>query len=74
MYREELTEPQRLALSMIRQYIQTHGFPPSYRDLADELDRCPTRAFDHVQALIQKGYLEKDRATARSIRVIEKKV
>jgi len=55
-----LTESQALLLEFIKGYLQTHGFPPSYREIQKHFGyKAVGTVQDHVRALIQKGVLQK---------------
>lgn len=55
-----LTQNQALLLEFIKTYSQTHGFPPSYREIQKHFGyKAVGTVQDHVRALIQKGVLQK---------------
>ena len=65
-----LTLKQLQILSFIREEVAHSGRPPTYRDIAAH---CGYEAVgtvqDHIRALIQKGFLEKEAGVARGIRL-----
>jgi repressor LexA len=64
-----LTERQRQLFDIIVSHIDTHGYPPSQRDMALYLGVSSPRAVaKHLEALERKGYLSRDRVS-RGIRV-----
>lgn len=67
---ETLTKRQKEILDYISQYIESHDYAPSYREIAEyfELGSIATVA-DHVENLVTKGYLTKDFNESRSIQL-----
>jgi repressor LexA len=63
-------DKQREVLNLISDAIAQNGRPPTYRDLAKALGvKAVGTIQDHVQALIKKGYLERDPHSARGLRL-----
>lgn len=58
-------------LRFVKHAIATEGAPPTIREIAQAFSVTPRAAYDHVQALIRKGYLVKHGAGrhARSLRL-----
>lgn len=49
---------------------ERRGFPPTIRELCDQLEMSSTNAMnDHLVALIKKGLLERAKQSARSLRI-----
>ena len=68
---KELTKRQEEVLLFIADYVQQNGYPPSYQDIADAFDIVSKHGVvRHLEALMRKGYIEKDDTTARSIRIV----
>ena len=67
------TKKQAQVLTFIRQFIRTEGYAPSYREIAEHFGlSSPATAYQHVQALIDKGFLESgSTGLARSIEIVE---
>jgi len=66
-----LTSRQQKILELIASHIQEKGYPPSYQELADKMNvRSKFAILKHIDALVQKGYLEKD-SSARGLRIID---
>ena len=63
---EPLTKRQKEVLDYISQYIEVHGYAPSYREIAEafNLGSVATVA-DHVETLVSKGLLRKSDNSAR---------
>ena len=56
----ELTARQRQLLEFIEDYIGTYGFPPSIREMADQMGiRSTNGVNDHLKALQKKGYISR---------------
>jgi repressor LexA len=66
-----LSGKQREVLSFIIKRLKEYGYPPSIREIADELNiTSPTGAVRHLTALEQKGYIRRS-AGARAIQILE---
>ena len=67
-----LSKRQRQMLDYISDYICQRGYPPSIREIADEMGIKSTNGVaEHLEHLYQKGYLlreEGDRSRARAMR------
>ena len=70
---DDLSPRQREVLDYIATTIQTHGIPPTYREIGDALEIASTNGVaDHVKALVRKGYLAKaGGGSARGLRLTE---
>lgn len=69
---EPLTKRQKEVLDYISQYIEVHGYAPSYREIAEafNLGSVATVA-DHVETLVAKGLLSKSDNSARSLQLVK---
>jgi repressor LexA len=69
---EPLTKRQKEVLDYITQYIEVHGYAPSYREIAEafHLGSVATVA-DHVETLVAKGLLRKNDNSARSLQLVK---
>ena len=67
---EHLTKRQKEILNFIEDYLQSHDYAPSYREIAEffHLTSVATVA-DHLENLKAKGYLTKDFNEARSLQL-----
>ena len=69
----DLTKKQSEALEVIRQFLATHNYAPSYRDVMRKMGiRSPATAYNHVQALREKGYIKLTDGQMRSVELTEK--
>ncbi len=67
---KRLTERQREVLEAILRSLKQRGFPPTIRELQEELGVFSPRGVTrHLQALEKKGYIQRD-SSARGIRVL----
>jgi len=66
-----LTPKQLHVLTRIRDIRLAYGYSPTMQELADELGISKVTVFEHVEALIKKGALERDPNKARSLTVSE---
>lgn len=68
-----LTDRQRSVLQMIARSIQKTGRPPTLREIGTHLNISSTNGVrDHLQALVDKGYIERDERSARGIRLVDR--
>lgn len=54
-----LTKKQRAVYEMINFFIRSYERPPTVREIGAELDLAPATVQEHIQALRDKGYIEK---------------
>jgi repressor LexA len=54
---KELTERQKDVLSFIADYLKSHSYPPTIREIADYYSISVKGAHDHITALKKKGYI-----------------
>ncbi len=67
-----LTKRQKEILDYVTQYLEVHGYAPSYREIAEafKLGSVATVA-EHVDTLIAKGLLRKNENEARSLQLVQ---
>ena len=69
---EHLTARQAEVLQLIRDFLQSTGFPPTRADIAQILGfKSANAAEDHLRALERKGYIEILAGASRGIRLAE---
>lgn len=67
---KDITARQTEILEMIARYIGEKSYPPSYQEIADQLGiKSKYAILKHIDALVKKGYLEKD-SSARALRIV----
>ncbi|MGK2881141.1 MAG: transcriptional repressor LexA [Mycobacterium sp.] len=65
-----LTERQRTILDVIRASVTTRGYPPSIREIGDEVGLTSTSSVAHqLRTLERKGYLRRDPNRPRAVDV-----
>ena len=65
---EELTDRQKQILSFIVRESEERGFPPTIREIGEEMDiRSTNGVNDHLKALERKGYLTRGEQQSRSL-------
>ena len=64
-----LTPKQLTILNRIRESRLTRGYSPTMQELADELGVSKVTVFEHVEALIRKGALIREKNKARSLQI-----
>ncbi|WP_338835954.1 transcriptional repressor LexA [Neomoorella thermoacetica] len=68
----ELTPKQEMVLNYIRQFINTHGYPPTVRDICRATGlRSSSTVYGHLSRLEQKGYIRRDPLRSRAIEIVE---
>src|SRR5918999_5428260 len=66
-----LTDRQRQILELIAEAVDERGYPPSVREICDELGLASSStAHSHLQALQKKGYIRIDPTKPRAIEVL----
>lgn len=70
--RARLTERQNQAYEFIRSYMRTHRKPPTLQEIGDALGiRSSNGVFKLLQALEQKGYIQRTQHEARGLSLTE---
>ena len=69
-----LTPKQLKILQLIRDSRVTCGYSPTMQELADELGISKVTVFEHVEALIKKGALQREPNKARSLSICDETV
>lgn len=54
-----LTKKQRAVYETINHYIRSYERPPTVREIGNELGLAPATVHEHIEALREKGYVEK---------------
>ncbi len=68
---EKLTKRQEDTLKFIKEYIVAHGYPPTVREIAKELDvSSPATVQAHLDSLANKGYIKKGSNKNRTIELM----
>ena len=68
---EKLTKRQEDTLNFIKEYIVEHGYPPTVREIAKELDvSSPATVQAHLDRLADKGYIKKGSNKNRTIELM----
>ncbi|MDR2663763.1 MAG: transcriptional repressor LexA [Treponema sp.] len=68
---KELTLRQREVLTFIAEYIHSHSYPPTIRDVADHFVISVKGAYDHVSALKRKGRLKVENKQSRTMELVD---
>jgi SOS-response transcriptional repressor LexA len=70
-----ITEAQTKVLLFISKHIDEKQYPPSYRDISNELQFASTNAVtNHLQSLAKKGFIKTERGKARALVLTDKAV
>ncbi|MFE4112257.1 LexA family transcriptional regulator [Kosakonia sp. YIM B13611] len=68
---KSLTDRQRQVFAALVDFHNMHGYPPTYTELAALIGVASgNAAFEHLRALVKKGYITIASGTARGIKVI----
>ena len=68
---EPLTKRQKEVLDFVSQYIEDHGYAPSYREIAAAFNfGSVATVAEHIESLVTKGMLQKGENEARSIQLV----
>jgi repressor LexA len=66
-----LTDLERRILDYMVQYLRTHTYQPSIREIGEEFDIKSTKTVsEYLGALADKGYLERDPSRSRGVRIL----
>lgn len=69
---EPLTKRQKEVLDFVSQYIELHGYAPSYREIAAHFNYGSVATVaEHIESLVGKGVLQKGENEARSIQLVK---
>ncbi len=66
----DLTPRQAAVLELLERLTYQHGYPPTVRELARELQISHVAVIRHLAALARKGKIHREEATARGIVVV----
>ena len=66
-----LTPRQLQIFEFIRDFRTTNGFSPTMQEIADAVGVSKVTIFEHVEALVKKGALTRDRNLARSLSIAD---
>ncbi|GEA15387.1 LexA repressor [Moorella sp. E308F] len=70
---EGLTPKQEMILQYIRQFTNTHGYPPTVRDICKAVGLNSTSTVHgHLSRLEKKGYIRRDPTRSRAIELVER--
>lgn len=68
---DKLTRMQERTLQCIKEFKATHGYPPTVREIGQELDlSSPATVHTHLTALANKGYIKKGNSKNRAIELL----
>ncbi len=70
---QKLTEKQEQVLKFVMEFIRREGHPPTIQEICHKFGfASPMGAYRHLRALEKKGYIKRDSAKARGIRLTER--
>jgi SOS-response transcriptional repressor LexA len=70
----KLTKKQQKLLAVLKAYTIQHGYPPSYRELADLMNLVSASTIkQHLDTLKKKGYVDWEESRPRTLHIIEQK-
>jgi SOS-response transcriptional repressor LexA len=65
------TPRQLEVLGLIREWLDQRGYAPTYAELGERLGVTAVCVLEHVQALIKKGALRREKFKARSLELVD---
>ncbi len=69
----DLTSRQRQFLEFITGFLKEVGYPPSIRQMQQHFALKSTKGVkDHVDRLVEKGYLQRENGSARALRLVSR--
>ena len=68
---ESLTKRQDEILTYVKEYIVSHGYPPTVREIGRDLGvSSPATIHTHLNKLVEKGFIKKDGSKNRAIELL----
>lgn len=68
---DSLTKRQDEILSYVKEYIVSHGYPPTVREIGKDLGvSSPATIHTHLNKLVDKGFIKKDCSKNRAIELL----
>lgn len=69
----EPTDVQLKVLKLIFASVEKRGFPPTIRELCDDMDISSTNGMsEHLKALKKKGLIDREERVARGVRLTQR--
>lgn len=65
-----LTPRQREVLDFIKDFHETYGYMPTYREIGQHFGFSDHRAGEYIIAMVKKGYLNREETKARCIQFV----
>ena len=68
---DSLTKRQDEILTYVKEYIVSHGYPPTVREIGKDLGvSSPATIHTHLNKLVEKGFIKKDGSKNRAIELL----
>ncbi len=68
---DNLTRRQEEILNYVKEYIVSHGYPPTVREIGKDLGvSSPATIHTHLNKLVEKGFIKKDGSKNRAIELL----
>lgn len=68
---EDLTKRQKDVLNYIKEFMVSHGYPPTVREIGKDLGLSSSATIhSHVSALEEKGYIKRNGSNSRAIELL----
>jgi SOS-response transcriptional repressor LexA len=72
MRNDNLTKKQMKILTLLKEFILQHGYPPSYRELANLMNLVSSSTVkQYLDTLRKKGYLSWEEGQPRTLHIID---
>ncbi len=70
----QLKTSQKAILDFIERYIDSHGYPPSFRDIADGANLTLSVVNHNIGLLVEWGYLDQTEGISRGLRLVDREL
>ena len=67
-----LTKKQKEIFDFVQKYIKKNGISPTFEEICDHTKKAFSTVHEHVNALIDKGFLIKNEKISRGLEIVEK--
>jgi len=65
------TKKQKQVYEFIKEFQKENGYPPTLQEICNNFGFSSTKSADsHIQALIRKGYLQRNKRLSRSLNIV----
>ncbi|MDR3139349.1 MAG: transcriptional repressor LexA [Treponema sp.] len=69
---KDLTQRQQAVLFFIAEYVNSHAYPPTIREIAEHFSISVKGAHDHITAIKKKGYIKQGDKSPRTLEIVKR--